>query len=148
MIHIRSGTSAVYTLVQYGMLLYFFAEYGILGSSPVSRIVQAAGGIFAIRAIMEMRKSRLNIAPDPAPGSTLVTSGPYRFIRHPMYTSLILFIAPLLLEVPSETNLLLLLVFISNMILKLLYEERLLRAQFERYGEYMKRSYRLIPWLW
>jgi len=79
----------------------------------------------------------------------VVSSGPYRFIRHPMYSALGLlsFAVPLALgsyvAVPLAPPLVSLLVF------RLLDEERLLRVDLDGYSEYCRRTRcRLVPLVW
>jgi len=111
------------------------------------KIPATAGGILAIWAIVVMRKSRLNIMPDLLPGSRLITSGPYRLIRHPMYTSLIIIFVPLVIADHSPARLLTLFLLIAVLVTKLRREEKQLAKTFPEYNEYCTTSYRLIPFL-
>ena len=82
-------------------------------------------------------------------GQTVITTGPYQYVRHPMYTGgLLLFLgAPLLLG--SWYGLLLFLVFIPTVALRAIPEERVLRAALPGYAAYMAQvKYRLIPYVW
>ena len=94
-----------------------------------------------------MSRSKLNITPMPREGSVLVSAGPYRLIRHPMYLALMLFFYPLALPQSNPIVWTVFIVFNINLILKLLFEERLLMAKFLGYGEYRKHSWRLIPFV-
>ena len=49
-----------------------------------------AAGVLALLAVAAMKIGNFNIVPAPVPGGKLVTRGPYRLIRHPMYSSLLL----------------------------------------------------------
>jgi len=82
-------------------------------------------------------------------GQTTITTGPYQYVRHPMYTGgLLLFLgAPLLLG--SWYGLLLFLVFIPTVATRAIPEERVLRAELPGYAAYMEQvKYRLIPYVW
>lgn len=77
----------------------------------------------------------------------LVTSGPYRWVRHPLYTTgLALFVA---LGLMTASWLVLLAAAVTLVLLSWLVvpqEERALLARFgDRYREYMRRSGRLLP---
>jgi len=81
-------------------------------------------------------------------GHELITSGPYRFIRHPIYSGLLLaFIGTALIN-----GLIWSFIFIAialNLIPKVLTEERLMTQQFpEQYPEYKKKTKALIPFVW
>jgi protein-S-isoprenylcysteine O-methyltransferase Ste14 len=82
-------------------------------------------------------------------GQTTIATGPYHYVRHPMYTGgLLLFLGtPLLLG--SWYGLLLFLVFIPAVALRAIPEERVLRAELPGYAAYMAQvKYRLIPYVW
>lgn len=59
---------------------------------PVGGVACAvASGVIALAAFFTMRRARTTINPfEPARASQLVTSGPFRFTRNPLYLSLLL----------------------------------------------------------
>ena len=80
---------------------------------------------------------------------TVITSGPYRFVRHPMYAGMIfyLFFTPLLLG--SWWGLLWGLVLLALFAVRIQIEEGTLRRELQGYNEYAKRvRYRMIPGVW
>jgi protein-S-isoprenylcysteine O-methyltransferase Ste14 len=81
-------------------------------------------------------------------GHELVERGPYRFVRHPIYTGiLIMFFATALLQSHMAGFVGVLLIFASFWI-KLECEERLMLQQFpERYAVYQRRVKRIIPFV-
>ena len=111
-------------------------------------LIQVLGLLLGGWAILAMSRSKLNVTPVPRKGSVLITDGPYRLIRHPMYTSLFLIFYPILYTSHSTANLVLFSVFTVNMILKLNYEEKLLLQRFEGYREMTVKTWRLIPWIY
>jgi protein-S-isoprenylcysteine O-methyltransferase Ste14 len=108
---------------------------------------QAAGLALLIWTMLYLQPGKFHILPDPVKSNRLVTKGPFRFIRHPMYLSLFLYLLPLIIEYFSFIRLGIFLIFVANMIIKLFYEERLMMAEYEQYAEYMKRTRRLIPYI-
>jgi protein-S-isoprenylcysteine O-methyltransferase Ste14 len=82
-------------------------------------------------------------------GQTVISTGPYQYVRHPMYASgLLLFLGtPLLLG--SWYGLLLALVMIPAGAVRAVLEERVLREELPGYDTYMAQvTYRLIPYVW
>jgi protein-S-isoprenylcysteine O-methyltransferase Ste14 len=79
-------------------------------------------------------------------GHELVQSGPYRWIRHPIYTGLILMIIGTGLASGRMHGLLAFPIASIGLWLKSRVEERWMEAQFgERYAAYRARSWALIP---
>ena len=81
-------------------------------------------------------------------GHELVERGPYRFVRHPIYTGmLIMFFAAALVQSNLSGFVSVLLMFASFCI-KLEREETLMLRQFpERYAAYQQRVKRIIPFV-
>jgi protein-S-isoprenylcysteine O-methyltransferase Ste14 len=78
----------------------------------------------------------------------LVQTGPYRLIRHPIYTSIILMFAAIVLIVGRVAGILAFGLFVYSFVLKLRREERMMLKQFPTaYPEYLKRTKRLVPFL-
>jgi protein-S-isoprenylcysteine O-methyltransferase Ste14 len=99
-------------------------------------------------SIMTMRKSRLNILPDPHTNAILISNGPYRFIRHPMYTAILLGSSGLLFSQFTWFRLLIVLALAIVLVVKLTWEEKMLSHKFENYKQYRKQTYRLIPFIY
>jgi len=83
-------------------------------------------------------------------GHRLVTNGVYRSIRHPMYTSLLLYSLGFALVLPNWIAGLSYGVAMTLLVaLRLVPEENLMRAEFGReYDEYAARTRRLVPGVW
>jgi protein-S-isoprenylcysteine O-methyltransferase Ste14 len=82
-------------------------------------------------------------------GQTVITTGPYHYVRHPMYAGgLFMFLGtPLLLG--SWYGVLLTLLFLPALIVRAVLEERTLLRDLPGYGAYMTQvKYRLIPYVW
>ncbi len=78
----------------------------------------------------------------------LRTSGPYRFVRHPIYAGYLLTALGYLLENPTLWNFLVVTCVAIFQITRIVHEERLLRADPE-YTAYCRRvPYRLIPFVY
>lgn len=80
---------------------------------------------------------------------TVVDTGVYGIVRHPMYSGAILFLVGMSLWLESYAAALLSILPVAVLAARILVEERFLAEKLEGYDAYRKRvSYRLIPYLW
>jgi protein-S-isoprenylcysteine O-methyltransferase Ste14 len=77
-------------------------------------------------------------------------NGVYRFIRHPSYLGSIISFIGFGLSLNNWVSLLIISVLVTSaMLYRINIEEKLLKQQFgSEYSDYMKNSYRLIPWVY
>jgi protein-S-isoprenylcysteine O-methyltransferase Ste14 len=79
----------------------------------------------------------------------VITTGPYRIVRHPMYSGAILLFIATPVALGSYWALLLVLPLTIIIIIRLLDEEKFLTANLPGYNEYCEKiRYRLIPLIW
>jgi protein-S-isoprenylcysteine O-methyltransferase Ste14 len=80
---------------------------------------------------------------------TVVSTGPYRYVRHPMYAGVIPFAFGTALLLGSWWGLLGALLLIGIVARRAVLEERTLRDELDGYSVYLTRvRYRLLPYLW
>lgn len=103
--------------------------------------------LFAFSAAAEM-KFRFNIFPQLLKNSSLVTSGPFRFVRHPIYTSALLITLIWVADDFSYVRLVAWLVLAFDLIIKIRIEEKNLLERFPEYRDYMSGSSALIPFIY
>jgi len=82
-------------------------------------------------------------------GQTVVSTGPYRHVRHPMYAAALLFFLGTSLLLGSLYGVLMGLLLVVMIAIRAVMEERTLRAELPGYDAYMQAvKYRLIPYIW
>jgi protein-S-isoprenylcysteine O-methyltransferase Ste14 len=82
-------------------------------------------------------------------GQHVITAGPYRIVRHPMYAAVILYFSGVPLLLGSCWGLLPIPFFIAGLGARAVGEERMLRQALPGYDDYAKRvRFRLFPGLW
>ncbi len=82
-------------------------------------------------------------------GQTVISSGPYRFVRHPMYVGTILMYPATGLILGSEWAILVAAVVVFLLLIRTALEDRTLRRELPGYEEYTALTqYRLFPGVW
>ena len=82
-------------------------------------------------------------------GQPVVSTGPYAYVRHPMYSGALLLLTAMPLALGSWWSDFLLVPFFPVLVWRILDEEDFLRKNLPGYAEYMRRvQYRLVPQVW
>uniref|UniRef100_UPI0035B33C28 methyltransferase family protein n=1 Tax=Hylemonella sp. TaxID=2066020 RepID=UPI0035B33C28 len=147
----RLWLGSVLVLLQFGLLavLALLAWPAVEhGTVPLAAWLMAGAALLlAGWALRANRPGNFNIHPRPRVGGNLVTSGPYGWVRHPMYTSFLLGALALARTADSGAAWLiwgaLLLVLWSKSAL----EERWMLAQHPGYAHYREQTKRFVPWI-
>jgi protein-S-isoprenylcysteine O-methyltransferase Ste14 len=84
-----------------------------------------------------------------AEGQTVISTGPYAVVRHPMYAGVLPVLIGTPLALGSWSGLGALSFFMPALIWRLLDEERFLHKNLPGYTEYTRKvRYRLVPCIW
>ena len=82
-------------------------------------------------------------------GQTLVDTGLYGVVRHPLYMGMVPYVAGISLWLQSYAGLIALIAPLAVLIARALVEEKSLQKTLPGYTDYMKRvRYRLVPFIW
>jgi protein-S-isoprenylcysteine O-methyltransferase Ste14 len=118
----------------------------LFSPSPVVIVPQVVALLFMIWARVTFGRRSFHFAANPTEGG-LVTTGPYRLIRHPIYTAVCLFTVAGAAAHWSWTTSLPGGLVLGGELVRLLCEERLVTARYPEYRQYARRSWRMIPYV-
>ncbi len=107
-----------------------------------------AGGLLLLAGICWLGGRNITPLPYPREEATLVTSGPYRLVRHPMYSGGVLFAFGWAIWVRGPLTLAYAVALLAFADVKSRLEERWLLAKFQDYADYRRRVRKLIPFVY
>ncbi len=111
-------------------------------------IILALGIAILVWAGLSLGNMNLTVMPDPRDTNQISTQGIYSYLRHPMYTSVLLCGIAVSFGAPSTLRWIALAVCLLVLVLKIKREEHLLTARHPEYPVRMKGVARLCPGIW
>ena len=134
-------------------LLVVVAAIAVLGvtgnlfaSSPFVITAQVAAVVLNVWARSSFQRGTFRVTAAPS-GAPIITRGPYRFIRHPMYSAALVFIWAGVASHLSVLTLAIGIAVTAVVIARVTGEERLLRAKYPEYLDYSRSTKALIPFV-
>jgi len=108
--------------------------------------VQAFAVLLMLWARITFGRRSFHASATPTAGG-LVSTGPYRFIRHPIYTAVMFFVWPGAIALHSPAAIGFAVLIFVGAIVRMLREEDLLVRQYPAYVEYARATKRMIPYV-
>jgi protein-S-isoprenylcysteine O-methyltransferase Ste14 len=138
--------SVVGFLLMVAALLLLLKDNCLFGGNVFGVAVQVLAVCLMIWARVVFGKRSFHAVGNTTKGE-LVTSGPYRYVRHPIYAAALYFIWAGVLTHLTILTAALGACAIVGAGMRTFVEERFLRQQYPEYAEYANRTRRLIPFL-
>lgn len=141
----------IYVVIQLILFVLFFLpvtgqedKYSIYYFKLAGFIISTSGSIVLCVSLVQLK---INFTPFPSPkkSGTLIQSGLYKFIRHPIYTGILLLALGISMYQGSAWK------FAVTVALQILfyfkseYEEKLLTNKFKKYKDYKLNTGRFFP---
>jgi protein-S-isoprenylcysteine O-methyltransferase Ste14 len=143
----KSFKSFLLVLLQFVTAGYILITDKVVPDNLILLIIFILSLLTGIYAILIM-KFNFNIAPDLKTGAIFVYKGPYRYIRHPMYATLIVSQLCLIINYFTIIRLIAFLVLFSVLFIKMIIEEKILSVEFDGYKDYILKTKRIIPFIY
>jgi protein-S-isoprenylcysteine O-methyltransferase Ste14 len=134
--------------LQFTFILFVLIGGPISNLHSVFLFIQLPSLYLGIWSVLIMTPKRFNVHPAPSVKTRLLTKGPYRYIRHPMYLSVCLFCLGSLLNHGSVGRIISYFSLVIVLVIKILYEEKLLNKSISTYALYQQKTWRLFPGIW
>ena len=118
----------------------------IFGDTPLPIAVQVTSVLLMLWARRTFGWKSFHATASPTECG-LVTSGPYKFLCHPIYAAALYFTWAGVLSHPDISNVILGILAIAGAEMRMLSEEKLLVERYPDYIEYAKRTKRIVPFV-
>jgi protein-S-isoprenylcysteine O-methyltransferase Ste14 len=117
----------------------FAEEFGLI-------IVQGLAAALMIYSRITFGRRSFHAGANPT-GGGLVTNGPYKYIRHPIYASILYFVWATVFSHLAGMNVLFAGISTLGVAIRIFAEERLIAREYPEYADYAARTKRVIPFL-
>ena len=128
------------------VLVILVMRESILAVGFFAILVQVLAVLLMLWARVTFGRRSFHATADPTEGG-LITTGPYHYLRHPIYAAIIYFLWAGIFSHLSLLNALLGLVATVGLFIRIFAEERLMTERYPSYVEYAARTKRIIPFV-
>lgn len=130
-----------------GGLLGLLATRNLFSSSPFVISLEAVALLLFLWARVTFGRRSYHVVADPTEGG-LVTGGPYRYIRHPIYATFCLFTGAGVAAHWSWSSGLCGGLILGSAVMRIFCEEALVEARYPEYAQYKATTWRMIPYVY
>jgi protein-S-isoprenylcysteine O-methyltransferase Ste14 len=127
-------------------LCYLVIKHYIFSGNPVAITIQLCAVGLMIWARITLGVRSFHATANTTKGE-LVTKGPYRWLRHPIYAAVIYFSVACIISYPFMETIGAVILIIAGLFVRMISEERFLFAAYSEYAAYCKRAKRVVPFL-
>ena len=128
-------------------VIYLLVVHRLFGHGPVAITLQVVAALLMLWARLTFGRRSFNAGANPTAGG-LVTSGPYRYLRHPIYVAILLFTLTGIFSNWTLGSAVAGVIIVVTVFARMLCEETLLRVRYPEYAEYSRSAKRLVPFLY
>ena len=135
-------------VLQFAAIAAVLLPAGRAGALWTGLAIAFAGIAWVGWTVLFNRWGNFNIRPEPKAGARLVTAGPYRWVRHPMYLGSVAIGLGACVAGPQVWRIVAWLVLSATLVAQARREEAGLLREFPGYADYRRGRAFLIPGIW
>jgi protein-S-isoprenylcysteine O-methyltransferase Ste14 len=133
-------------VVMIGALIGLYKIGVLFTAQPIAIALQLIAVGLMVWARVTFGRRSFHAAANPTAGG-LVTTGPYRFIRHPIYTAACLFGWASIVVHWSLVSIAFGILLLLGALVRMICEERLVKQKYPEYVEYARVTKRMVPYV-
>lgn len=139
--------SLILVFLQFLIIVIILILNDSIFSNKFSIFITLIGLVLGIYTLTFNKLGNFNITPEIKKGAILITTGTYKYIRHPMYFVVLLIMFAVIISSLNILSILLYFCLIYILYLKAKKEETLCLEKYEEYFYYKKRTKMFIPFI-
>lgn len=141
----KIGSLIAFGIAVIGVLFLLDNNY-ILSKNPITIIIQLLSLGLIIWARITFGLRSFHATANTTKGK-LVTNGPYRWLRHPIYAAAIYLFWACVISYPFIETIAAVILISGGLFVRMILEEKFLLVAYDEYAAYYKRTKRIIPFL-
>ena len=130
-----------------GSLIVLLVMRNLFSSSLLVITLQVMAILLFLWARFTFGRRSYHVVANPTEGG-LVTGGPYRYIRHPIYAAMCLFALAAVAGHSSWSAGLCGALVLASAVIRIRCEETLVAARYPEYAQYTAKTWRMIPFVY
>jgi len=138
----------LYAQIVLTILLFYFGNFAQIFKNPALAIIFTAGALLALYSFYNLGLDTFTPFPEPRNEGKHVQVGTYKYVRHPMYTAIILIALSLALSSLSFVAIIIFLLLIYVLDQKASLEEKFLTKLHPTYKVYAQKTKKFIPFVY
>ena len=138
--------SVIGYLLMITAVLSLAAMHLLFSFSAVVIVVQLLSVVLMVWARKTFGMRSFHVTANTTEGA-LITNGPYKFIRHPIYASILYFAFAGIMANLIVVSVLLFMLLIAGCFIRIFTEEKYLKIKYPEYKEYSIKTKRIIPYI-
>ena len=139
--------SYILVSLQFIFIAILIAHHGLHAPSNFALFIFLLGCGFGLYTVRHNPLGNFNITPEIKENASLITTGAYRYIRHPMYFSVLVMMLGVVISKPTLLSFFIYVLLVVTLFLKAHKEEMLWVEQSSEYGNYRQRTKKIIPFV-
>lgn len=143
--NLKIGSLIGFGIVIVGLII-LLKQNLILSTNPITITIQLGSIAFMIWARITFGIRSFHASANTTKGK-LVTTGPYRLLRHPIYAAVIYFSWASVIAYPFMITIGAVILISGGLFIRMILEEKSLLLTYDNYAEYAKHTKRIIPFI-